>query len=139
LNIPNDRPWFKYWPEGIPRRIEYPEIPLNQFLVDSAWRYPDKPAFCSGEDSITFSELDDRTSRLAAALSGFGLNRGGRGIVFLPNGIEYVTGYYGILKAGGSVAPVNPTYKKDELRHVITDSNAVAVICNQESGHSHRQ
>ena len=133
MNIPNNRPWFRYWPEGIPRHIDYPEIPLFTFLTDTAKKYPDRPAFCSGDDSITFSELDDRTSRLAAALAGFGLKRSSRGIVFLPNGIEYVIGYYGILKAGGSVAPVNPTYKKDELRHVVTDSEAVAVICNRET------
>jgi long-chain acyl-CoA synthetase len=133
LNIPGDRPWFKYWPEGIPQHIDYPEIPLFKFLADTAGRYPDRPAFCTSKDSITFSELDDRTSRLASALAGFGLKRGGRGIVFLPNGIEYVIGYYGILKAGGSVVPVNPTYKKDELRHVVADSEAVAVICNKET------
>ena len=133
MNIPDDRPWFKYWPEGIPRHIDYPEIPLFKFLTDTAERYPDRPAFCTSEDSITFSELDDRTNRLASALARFGLKHGGRGIVFLPNGIEYVIGYYGILKAGGSVVPVNPTYKKDELRHVVTDSKAVAVICNKET------
>jgi long-chain acyl-CoA synthetase len=133
LNVPNDRPWFRYWPEGIPRHIDYPKIPLYQFLSDTAERYPDNPAFFSGNECITYSELDDQTSRLAAALAGFGLKRGGRGIVFLPNGIEYVIGYYGILKAGGSVAPVNPTYKKDELLHVVTDSEAVVVICNRET------
>ena len=73
MNVPNDRPWFRYWPEGIPRHIDYPRIPLYQFLSDTAERYPDNPAFCSGNECITYSELDDRTSRLAAALAGTGV------------------------------------------------------------------
>ncbi len=133
MYVPDNRPWFKFWPEGIPRHIDYPEIPLFEFLTSSAEKYPDKPAFCCGQDKITFGELNDRTSRLAAALSGFGLKPRGRVVVFLPNSIEYVIGYYGILKAGGAVTPVNPTYKKDELRHVITDSEAAVIICNRDT------
>jgi long-chain acyl-CoA synthetase len=133
LNIPKDRPWFKFWPEGIPLHIDYPDIPLYQFLTDTAGKYPDNVAFSMGNRSITFQDLDKQTNRLAVALSQLGLTNSGRAIVFLPNGIEYVIGYYGILKAGGAVIPANPTYKKDELKHQINDSGAVIIIGNRET------
>jgi len=34
--VPDDRPWFKFYPEGVPHHLDYPEIPLYQFLDDSA-------------------------------------------------------------------------------------------------------
>lgn len=128
INTPENRPWFKYWPESIPRHIDYPEIPLSRFLTDTAKKHPEKVAFSHGDQKITFRELDEQTSRLAAALAGFGLRQGGRAIVFLPNGIDYVIGYYAILKAGAAVTPANPTYRKDELKYQVTDSEASVVI-----------
>ncbi|MBN2240911.1 MAG: long-chain fatty acid--CoA ligase [Dehalococcoidales bacterium] len=133
MNIPKDKPWMEFWPEGIPRHLEYPEIPLHRFLTDSAEKYPDNVAFSHDGNSITFKDLEKNTNQLASALSGLGLRQKGSAVVFLPNGIDYVTGYYGILKSGAAVAPANPTYKKDEIRHQITDSRASCVICNRET------
>lgn len=51
-----NRPWFKFWPEGVPRHIDYPEIPLFGFLSDGATQYPDNIAFSYREHSLTYDE-----------------------------------------------------------------------------------
>jgi len=132
LNIPDDRPWFKFWPEGIARHIDYPEVPLFEFLTATANKYPDSTAFSYRDNKITYRELDRQTGQLAAALGELGVKARDRVVLFLPNGIEYAIGYYGVLKAGAAVAPANPMYKKDELKHQLNDSGAVAIISDKE-------
>jgi long-chain acyl-CoA synthetase len=129
----NDRPWFKHWPESVPRHIDYPEIPLYALLTETAERYPDAIAFNNKIDSITYAELDKATDKLAAALIDNGIKRGDTVVLFLPNSFEFVIGYYGILKAGASVVPVNPLYKGEELKFQINDSEASAIIADADS------
>jgi len=128
-----DRPWFKFWPEGVPRHIDYPEIPLFGFLSDGATQYPDNIAFSYREHSLTYDELDIATSKLAASLSNLGIKKGDSVVLFLVNSLEFVIGYYGILKAGGIVIPANPLYNAEELKRQLNDSGASVIIVNRNS------
>jgi len=133
MQILGDRPWFKFWPEGMPRHIDYPEIPLFELLSDTARKYCDNLAFSCREYSLTYAGLDIATSKLAAYLNEQGIGKGDSVLVFLPNGLEFVIGYFGILKAGGIVSPANPLYKGEELRHQLNDSQATAIITDGNS------
>lgn len=128
-----DRPWFKFWPEGVPYHIDYPEIPLFQCLSETTRKYPDSIAFSCRGCSLTYKELDTVTSKLAAGLIELGVKRGDSIVLFLPNSLEFVIGYYGVLKTGGVVSPANPLYKEAELKHQLNDSEAVAIITNGNS------
>ncbi|MEJ2740704.1 MAG: AMP-binding protein [Dehalococcoidia bacterium] len=130
----DNRPWFKHWPKDVPRHIDYPEIPLYGLLSEAAIKYPDTIAFTNQSDSITYAELDQATNKLAAGLIDAGIKRGDTVVLFLPNCIEFVIGYYGILKTGATVTPVNPLYKEDELKYQINDCNASALITNNSAG-----
>ena len=133
MQVPENRPWFEFWPEGLPHHLDYPDIPLYDFLVNSAREYPDNIAFGNREGhDLTYHELDTQTSKLACALSSLGMVKGDRALVFLPNSPEFVVAYYGILKAGGTVVPTNPLYKVGELNHHISDSGAVVIITDRE-------
>ncbi|MFC1957737.1 long-chain fatty acid--CoA ligase [Chloroflexota bacterium] len=133
MQVPENRPWFKFWPEGLPHHLDYPEVPLYDFLVNSARKYPNNIAFGNREGyNLTYQELDTQTNKLACALSRLGMVKGDRALVFLPNSPEFVVAYYGILKAGGTVVPTNPLYKAGELNHHISDSGAVVIITDRE-------
>jgi len=133
MSILQDRPWFKFWPEGVPHHLDYPEIPLFELLSRTAERWPENIAFSCQGRCLIYRELDELTSKLAAALNELGIKKGDRVVLFLPNGLEFVIGYYGILKAGGTVTPVNPLYKGEELKHQLNDSEAIAIITNETS------
>ncbi|MFC1926573.1 long-chain fatty acid--CoA ligase [Chloroflexota bacterium] len=128
-----DKPWFKFWPQGIPKHIDYPEIPLFGFLSNTARRYPDSTAFTRGDTKISYRELDVATSKLAVGLNEQGVKRGDRVALLLQNSLEYVIGYYGILKAGGTIIPINPLCKAQDLRHQLNDSSARAIIADTNS------
>ncbi|MFC2065853.1 long-chain fatty acid--CoA ligase [Chloroflexota bacterium] len=127
-----ERPWFKFWPENVPHHIDYPETPLFEFASNSAKKYADRIAFSAGEQGLTYSELDKATSKLATFLNEQGFKKGDAAILLLPNCLEFVIGYYGILKAGGAVCPTNPLYRKEELLHQLNDSSATAIITDEE-------
>jgi long-chain acyl-CoA synthetase len=133
MDISEDRPWFKFWPEGVPRNIDYPQIPLFGFLSNVAKKYPDNIAFSCQGGSLTYAELDTAVNKLAAGLRDLGINKGDSVVLFLPNNLEFVIGYYGILKAGGIVSPANPLYKGGELKHQLNDCRASGIITDGNS------
>jgi len=130
MHMLGDRLWFRYWPEGVPRHIDYPEIPLFEVLSNTAEKYPSGVAFSCGERSLTYAELNILTGKLALGLRELGIKKEDRVALFLPNSLDFVIGYYGILKAGGIVSPVNPLHKEQELKYQLNDSGASAIITN---------
>lgn len=132
MSIPLHRPWFRFWPEGVPTHIEYPEIPLSGFLTDSARRYPSRIALIQGKDKLTYGQLEELSNRFACGLRDLGMKRGDRIMLFLPNIKEYVISYYGILKAGAIVTAASPLFKEMELAYQLNDSGAQWVITTEE-------
>ena len=132
MYLSEDRPWFRFWPEGVPRHIDYPEIPLFEFLSSSARKYPDNVAFSLKENSLKYRELDNLSSKLANELGERGIRKGDKVLLSLPNGLEFVIGYYGILKAGCIVVPANPLFRARELKHQFHDCGAIGILTNKD-------
>src|SRR5690349_24835639 len=63
------------------------------------------------------------TEHTGGALGGMGLKKGDRVGIFMPNTPQFVIAYFGILKAGGVVVAVNPTYPPDEVLTPVNDAN----------------
>lgn len=101
---------------------------INNFLKNSASKYPEKTAIIHGNARMTYSELLDRSVRLAGALQGYGLRCGDRVIIALNNSIEYLTAYFGIQIAGGIVVAVNPDIKPRGLSKITADCKPSGII-----------
>ena len=126
--IATDKPWFRSWPKGVPKTLDYPVVPLFDLLSRAAARWPESTAFSLGEQSLSYRELDDLSGRLAAGLGDLGIKAGDRILLFLPKSLDFAISYYGILKAGGTVTTVNPLSKQAELRHELSDTGATILI-----------
>lgn len=101
---------------------------VEDFLRQSAQRFPDKVALVAGEKRLSFRELDELSDTLAHALVRRGVRRGERVIVFMDNCWEAVAAIFGILKAGGVFSPINATTKADKLAYVLNNCRASAVF-----------
>ena len=101
---------------------------LAEFLVETAERYPERAALRLGATTISFSELDERSARAATMLRAEGLQTGDRVALMLPNVPEFVVLYYGILRAGGIVVPMNPLLKVRETAYHLKDSGAALLF-----------
>ncbi|WP_340384309.1 long-chain fatty acid--CoA ligase [Streptomyces sp. SS7] len=97
---------------------------LAGFLVDTAERQPDRPALRLGERVVAYAELDRASARAAALLRAEGVRPGDRVALMLPNVPEFVVLYYGALRAGAVVVPLNPLLKARETEYHLTDSGA---------------
>ncbi|MFD7798790.1 AMP-binding protein, partial [Streptomyces anulatus] len=84
---------------------------LAGFLVETARRQPGRPALRLGERVVTYAELDEHSARFAALLRAEGVRPGDRVALMLPNVPEFVVLYYGVLRAGAVVVPMNPLLK----------------------------
>src|SRR5512139_241336 len=119
----NDRPWLEHYDKGVPVTIEYPKAPLFHFLEESARKSPDRPCTIFKGAVITYKEMAALTDHIAAALADMGVKKGDRVGIFMPNTPQFVMAYFGILKAGGVVVAVNPTYPPDEVITPVNDAN----------------
>ncbi len=119
----NNRPWLAHYDKGVPQTIDYPKAPLFHFLEEAARQYPDRACTIFKGAIITYREMNALTDHMAAALIEMGVKKGDRVGTFMPNLPQFVTAYYGILKAGGVVVAVNPTYPVDEILNPVNDAN----------------
>ena len=110
----NDRPWLAHYDKGVAHTIEYPQAPLFHFLGEAAKKYPDRACTIFKGAVISYKEMDALSDHMAAALVGMGVKKGDRVGIFMPNVPQFIITYFGILKAGGVVVAVNPTYPPDE-------------------------
>ncbi len=119
----NDRPWFKHYDEGVPRTIDYPPVPIFHFLEEMARKHPDAPCTYFKGAVITYKEMNEITDTLAGALAReFGVKKGDRVGIFMPNTPQFVMAYFAILKAGGVVVATNPLYTPPEIEHQVNDA-----------------
>ena len=78
--------------------------------------------------TLTHAELDDESARTAAYLKSQGVEPGDRVGLQCPNVPEFAIHYYGALRAGAVVVPMNPLLKEREIEHYLTDSGAKLVL-----------
>jgi len=120
--------WDRHDPPGVRRHLEYPRIPLFGLLERTAAAYPNAPALWFRGLTMTYGELLRAVYRCANALRGLGVREGDRVALMIPNAPQYVIAYYGILKAGGIVAQVNPLYVEREIEHQLVDCGARVMV-----------
>ncbi len=105
---------------------------LAQNLTASAQRYPDSPALRIDELVITYSELDEATARVAGLLHQHGVEPGDRVGIMLPNVPQFAFAYYGVLRAGGVVVPMNVLLKQREVEFYLGDPEAKLIFAWHE-------
>ena len=88
---------------------------LKAMLEKTAAKHPGKTAIVLGERRISYAELDEATNQVANTLVEMGLSQGDRVAIMLPNSPEFVTCYFGAIKAGGIATPLDIRHKIAEL------------------------
>jgi len=101
---------------------------LASIVTESAARVPDNPAVRLGGTALTYAELDERSARLATLLREQGLEPGDRVGVMLPNVLEFPVAYYGALRAGCVVVPMNVLLKRREIAFYLEDSGSKLLL-----------
>jgi long-chain acyl-CoA synthetase len=104
----------------------------------SADLYPDRPAVRLDETVLTYSELDEQSARAAGLLQDRGVRPGDRVAIMLPNMPQFAVIYYGVLRAGAVVVPMNPLLKAREVGYYLDDSGARLIFAGHGFAHEAR-
>lgn len=110
--------------------IQIPEVPLTQLILESAGRFPDKPALVEGPTgrTITYGELALKIERAASSLHARGFRKGDCLAIFSPNIPEYAIAFHAAARLGGVVTTVNPLYTAEEVAHQLADACAKYLV-----------
>ncbi|HPE47971.1 MAG TPA: class I adenylate-forming enzyme family protein [Hyphomonas sp.] len=95
--------------------------------LNGKW-YPDKPAIITEDGTLSWGELDRRSSQVANGLLDRGIGKGASVAILMSNCTEYVEIMYGVLKAGAVIVPLNLAVNEDGLVRMIGDSAAQAIF-----------
>lgn len=97
-------------------------------LTATAATHPDRVALKMDDEEHTYRALDGATARFAGWLESKGFQPGDRVALSLPNIPAFVIVYYGVLRMGGIVVPMNPLFVPREVSYYLEDSGAKLIV-----------
>jgi fatty-acyl-CoA synthase len=116
---------------------ETPRVDANTTLYAALQnvirRCPDRDALVLGKARITYGELGRRVDALATGLSQLGIRKGNTVGLILPVCLESLYAFFALAKLGAPFVPISPQLRSFEVRHILNDSEAVAVITEGQS------
>ena len=103
---------------------------LARLFTDTAADRPDAIALRLDDQTFTYAKVAEASARVAGLLAAQGVAAGDRVAVMLPNVPEFAFVYYGVLRAGAVVVPMNPLFKAREVAYYLADSGAKVVFAS---------
>jgi long-chain acyl-CoA synthetase len=104
------------------------QLNLAENLSTSARRDAEHTALKLDESVLSYAALDDASARVAALLRERGVEPGDRVALMLPNVPHFAIVYYGVLRAGATVLPMNVLFKRREVAFLLGDSEARVLV-----------
>ena len=105
---------------------------LGDLLLRSAEDQPQRNALILPGQSATFAELRDAAGRVAKALASLGVEPGQHVAILVPNCVEFAAALFGVSLIGAVAVPLNVRNRATELRYIIRNSDAVALITSDD-------
>ncbi len=123
-----ERPWLKSYDPQVRYHLEYEHVPLFEYVERAARNYPSREAIIFQNNTISYAKLKRLTDTVAANLQYFGIKKGDKVAIMLPNLPQTIIAYWGVLKAGAIGVMTNPLYMEKELVHHFNDSESRFLI-----------
>ena len=128
-SIYEQKPWLKWYPEGVSWEVECPKVSLGEAFDRATEKWNNRTAAIFYGNKISYKELRRRVDTLATALSSLGIQKGDRVGLLLLNSPEYLVSFFACIKIGAVVTPISPVYVSSEIKHQLEDSGAESLIC----------
>ncbi|WP_034341790.1 long-chain-fatty-acid--CoA ligase [Deinococcus misasensis] len=122
------KPWFAHYEKGVPPEVDIPPILLHDLLIQSAQKYPKRVAVHFIGFTLTYEQLLDQAKRFAHTLQQWGVKKGDRVAIMLPNSPQQIVAFFGASLAGAIVVNTSPLYVARELQHQLEDSGAETLV-----------
>lgn len=124
--------WFKSWPAGVPKQLNYIDEPVFRILSGYARLNPGRVAVNYYGRVITYGELDRLTDCFAVSLAELGIRPGDRVSLYMENCPQLIIAMLGGWKAGAVIVPSNPMFLGDELVYQLVDAGVETIILQDD-------
>lgn len=101
---------------------------LYSNLMNMASKDPEKEAYSFADKSTTYKQLNSLVEKFSQGLSQQGIKKGDHVALLLGNTPDFVIAYYGVLRLGGTVVPINPTFTPREIQYILLNSKAKGIV-----------
>ena len=108
--------------------LQYPSHPYAEMLAQTSQRYPEQVALIYKDVNLTYRELDALVNSFANALLDIGIRKGQRVCLLMTNRPEYLISWFAVTRIGVVASPMNPSYKEREVAYQLSNSDASAII-----------
>lgn len=116
------------------------EFTVNALLEKAFHVYPNKEVIYDGKRRLTYQNLQEESTWLAASLWQLGIKKGDRVAVCLPNSHEFITILFALSKLGAILIPLNTQFKSEEIEYIVKDSGTkLAFISEKVDSINHLQ
>jgi len=121
-------PWIKSYPSFVDWETEIPAEPVHAAFLYSVEAYRNRPCMEFLGNHWTYAETASLVFKAAKGFQELGLGKGDKIALILPNTPYYIVCYYAALMIGSTVVNINPLYVQREIKDLIIDSEAKALV-----------
>ena len=132
MSVYDERPWLARYNPDVPHDIEVEYPTALDMWAASVARSPDATLIRYFDGRLSVREVDELSDAIAAALVDEGFAAGDRLGVYLQNVPHFVVCMLACWKAGGIMVSINPMNKERELKVLLDDSGASALVCHPD-------
>ena len=130
VTLSSDAGWEREAGESVASLATLPELFARRVAAA-----PERTAVECDDESLTFAELDERSTRWARLLTEQGVGPETVVASCLPRSVFSIVALLAIMKAGGVWQPIDPAYPDEYIRYLIGDSGAELVLCEEAAAH----
>ncbi len=123
-----EKPWLHHYDTGVPSRLDYPAITLVDLIQNQARKLTNNSCILYEDQSYTYRQVDLLSNKIRDGLLAIGCRPGDSISLMMPNIPAFVIIYIGILKMGGVVVALNPTYQPREVSFHLHDSRSDVIF-----------
>ena len=107
------------------------DLTVADYLLQQQGNSADATALIFNEERLSYRQLLDRALSIAEQLKAVGVSKNDKVGLLYPNHCDYVAAFFAILLCGAIVVPINPLLKSEEIAHILTDSEAKAIVVHE--------
>lgn len=114
-------------------KMELPEDPtLVAMFAAVVEKYPKRIALSSGQEQITYEQLDRQSNQISHMLIAKGLRKGQFVSIFMKRGLDTIISMLGVLKAGGAYIPLDPSHPDERNAYIIEDTASNIILTHPD-------
>lgn len=123
-NLNKDRPWIKFYKEGVNPNLNYSSSSMVGYLLDAVARFPDYPAYEYYGKTVSFRDFYEQIRENAACLKQQGVKAGDKVAICMPNTPSAIIMFYAINMVGAIAAMIHPLSARNEIELYLNESGS---------------